>query len=216
VTTARAKAGSETIATSSTGVRRPRWRRTKTTPAATPTTRATAAATDGPSAAVSLTAHTAGTTAPSESTTLAGSTGSGSTAVCSGSRNGPTSSSSTITGTPIRKTEPHQNCSSSTPPTSGPIALPAPRLPIQTAIAVVRSRGSSNMVRISDSVEGISVAPATPSRARAAISSSGVGANAAPTDTTPNAAAPTSSSRRRPVRSPRVPMVSRRPAIRNP
>ena len=43
----------------------------------------------------------------------------------SGSSIGPTTSSSTMTGTPIRNTEPHQKYSSSTPPSSGPIAPPA-------------------------------------------------------------------------------------------
>ena len=33
-------------------------------------------------------------------------------------------SSSTITGTASRNTEPHQKCSSSTPPTTGPSAMP--------------------------------------------------------------------------------------------
>jgi len=72
------------------------------------------------------------------------------------------------------------------------------------------------MLRISDRVEGARVAPATPSRARAAISISGVVENAASTEATPNAAAPASSSRRRPIRSPRVPMVTSDPAARNP
>ncbi len=125
-------------------------------------------------------------------------------------------SSRTITGMPIRKTEPHQNRSSSRPPTSGPSALPTVSAPIQTAIAVVRWALSWNIVRMSESVEGISVAPATPSSARAAISSSGVGANAATAETAAKQPAPTSSSRRRPVRSPRVPIVSSSPAMRNP
>ncbi|MGS2647620.1 hypothetical protein [Streptosporangium sp. LJ11] len=46
------------------------------------------------------------------------------------------------------------------------------------------------MLPISASVEGISVAPAIPSSARAAISASALGAYAAATDARPNAAAP--------------------------
>src|SRR5207244_394980 len=42
----------------------------------------------------------------------------------SGRRIGPSTSRSSITGTPIRNTEPHQKYCSSTPPSSGPIAPP--------------------------------------------------------------------------------------------
>ena len=72
------------------------------------------------------------------------------------------------------------------------------------------------MLRISDRVEGASVAPATPSSARVAISISALVENAASTEATPNAAAPISSSRRRPIRSPSVPIVISEPATRNP
>ena len=72
------------------------------------------------------------------------------------------------------------------------------------------------MLRISDRVDGARVAPATPSRARAAISISALVENAASTEATPKPAAPISSSRRRPIRSPRVPMVISDPATMNP
>ena len=72
------------------------------------------------------------------------------------------------------------------------------------------------MWKISDSVEGAIVAPATPSSSRAAISISALVANAAISDTAPNAAAPTISSRRRPMRSPSVPIVTRVPATVKP
>ena len=72
------------------------------------------------------------------------------------------------------------------------------------------------MLKISDSVDGARVAPAIPSNARLAISCSGLVDRAASTETTPKAAAPASSSRRRPIRSPRVPMVIRNPATMNP
>ena len=72
------------------------------------------------------------------------------------------------------------------------------------------------MFRINERVEGAIVAPATPSRARAAISISALLEYAAITDATPKAAAPISSNRRRPMRSPSVPIVIKEPATRNP
>jgi hypothetical protein len=96
------------------------------------------------------------------------------------------------------------------------MAAPAEKLEIQTPTASVRWRGSANMLRISDRVEGARAAPATPSRARAAISVPAVGAKAANTEAVPNPAAPPSRTRRRPIRSPRVPMVTREPAAMNP
>ncbi len=72
------------------------------------------------------------------------------------------------------------------------------------------------MLRISASVDGISVAPPMPSTARAAISCSGVCAYAAATDARPNAIAPKISSRRRPIRSPSEPIVISSPASTNP
>ena len=69
---------------------------------------------------------------------------------------------------------------------------------------------------MSDSVDGASVAPATPRSARAAISISALLENAATTDAAPNAAAPISRSLRRPIRSPSVPIVMSEPATRKP
>ena len=77
-------------------------------------------------------------------------------------------------------------------------------------------RGSRNMLRISDSVDGARVAPAMPSSARVAISIPALVENAASTDATPNAAAPISSRRRRPIRSPRVPIVISEPGDQEP
>jgi hypothetical protein len=87
---------------------------------------------------------------------------------------------------------------------------------IHTLTAKVRSCGSWNMLRISENVDGASVAPARPSRARVAISISALAENAASTDAAPNNAAPLRSSRRRPMRSPSVPMVMSAPATRKP
>ncbi len=119
-------------------------------------------------------------------------------------------------GTLIRKTEPHQKWSSSSPPTTGPTAKPAALIPLQMPTAAVRSPGSVNTLRTIDRVEGMIVAPATPSSALAAISSSGVGAYAVTAEAAPNAAVPMSSRRLRPMRSPRLPMVTSRPASAKP
>ena len=134
----------------------------------------------------------------------------------SGSVIGPRISSSATTGSASRKTEPHQKNSSITPPSSGPIALPAEKAEIQTAIARDRWPGSWNIVKISDRVDGASVAPAIPSSARLRMSISALTANAASSDSTPKAAAPMNSSLRRPMRSPSVPIVTRKPATMKP
>jgi hypothetical protein len=72
------------------------------------------------------------------------------------------------------------------------------------------------MLLISERVEGPSVAAATPSRARAAMSISALVEKAASTEAAPNPAAPIISRRRRPMRSPSLPIVISRPAIRKP
>ncbi|HET6796732.1 MAG TPA: hypothetical protein VFH40_06170 [Gemmatimonadales bacterium] len=85
-----------------------------------------------------------------------------------------------------------------------------------TPIAIRRWVGSRNMLRMRDKVDGASVAPASPSSARAPISIPGLEENAARTEAAPKVAAPIRSSRRRPILSPRVPMVMSDPATRNP
>ncbi len=72
------------------------------------------------------------------------------------------------------------------------------------------------MFRIRDIVEGASVAPAIPRSARIAISVSTLLENAATIEADPNIVAPIKSSLRRPMRSPSVPMVMRKPATRKP
>ena len=133
----------------------------------------------------------------------------------SGSTHHPRAITASMTGTFTRNTDPHQKCSSSSPPTTGPSAMPLAAAADQTAIARVRSLGSAKMLRISDRVDGISVEPAMPSSRRAAMSTSAVGANAASTEATPNAVEPISSSFLRPTRSATLPMVTSRPAIAN-
>ena len=78
-----------------------------------------------------------------------------------------------------------------------------PRTPrSRSAIALARSPGSWNMLKISDRVDGAIVAPAMPSSARLAISISGLDEMADRIEIRPKAPAPTSSSLRRPTRSP--------------
>ena len=75
-----------------------------------------------------------------------------------------------MNGTLIRNTDPHQKWFSRMPLSTGPSAMPLIVPPVQMAIAVPRCFSSWNMLRMSASVEGISVAPATPCSARAAMS----------------------------------------------
>jgi hypothetical protein len=102
------------------------------------------------------------------------------------------------------------------PPSTGPIAPPAEYAAIQNPIAVVRCLGSRNMVKISESVEGATVAPAMPMIARLAMSISALVENAASNDASAKPPAPPSSSLRRPMRSPSVPIVMSRPATMKP
>jgi hypothetical protein len=116
----------------------------------------------------------------------------------------------------MRKTAPHQKCSSTMPPITGPTAPPAEKPATQMPMARVRSVSLRNMLRIKDSVDGASVAAERPSRARATMRSSAVGAKAAMSDIVPKHAAPIISNFRRPIRSPSVPIVISAPATMKP
>jgi hypothetical protein len=83
-------------------------------------------------------------------------------------------------------------------------------------MACARCCGFLKRVPMRERVEGARVAPEIPSAARAAMSIPAVVAKAAPTEASPKAAAPMSSSFRRPIRSPRVPMVTMNPATMKP
>ncbi len=192
------------------------WRRTNAVPAITPATIESTGVIPRPFWAVSFRPKMTASTATSDSAALGRSGRPAPGSRYSGNMRGPRINNRTITGSESRKTDPHQNSSSASPPTSGPMAPPTEKLVIQIAIAVLRCRASRNMVRISESVEGASVAPAMPSTARDAINISVDFENAARIDAAPNAAAPIMSSRRRPMRSPRVPIVIREPATRKP
>lgn len=150
-----------------------------------------------------------------ESATLIRSQGPGAGFFDSGIIRTPTTTRTAITGRLIRKTDPHQKCSSRNPPTTGPTAAPAEAMAPQMPMASERSRGSLKRLRIRARVDGIKVAPATPSSARARIIISGLFAYALSTETAPNAVAPVSNSFLRPMRSPRLPMETRSPAMTN-
>ena len=78
-------------------------------------------------------------------------------------------------------------------------------------MAVLRSRSSSKVARISASVAGIITAAPMPSRARVAMSNPGVGAYAAASELHPKMVSPSKNIRRWPMRSPSVPVPSSRP-----
>ena len=102
------------------------------------------------------------------------------------------------TGTLMKNTEPQPRCSTSSPPTTGPIAIPMPATPAHTPIARARSAGSRNVLVRIDSVVGKMNAPPTPMSARAAISMPGEFAVDASAEKTPNHASPNISILRRP------------------
>ena len=90
----------------------------------------------------------------------------------SGTRKSAATTPMTVTGTLIRKTEPHQKCVSSRPPSTGPIATPMPTAEVQMPMARARSPGSKTLAMM-DRVCGMTAAPPRPMTARAAMSWSG-------------------------------------------
>src|SRR6266568_1497657 len=192
VVSAAVKAAERNSRRSSSGSASRCCRRTNAAPAASPATIDTAGSHPRPSWVSCLSPKMTASTAATDRAALSRSSLPAPGSRNSGSSSGPSTSSSAITGTASRNTDPHQNHSSSTPPSSGPIAPPTEKLVIHTEIATVRWRGSANMLRISDRVEGATVAPATPSRARAAISIAALVDQAARSEVAPNAAAPIS------------------------
>ena len=143
---------------------------------------------------------------------LAPSTRPGLGSLDSGMRKRPKTSGGSMIGTATSRTAPHQKCSTSQPPKIGPSAAPPENPAAQMATASLRLPGSRKMLRIRDSVDGMSMAPKNPMAARPAMSHSAVGAKADAAETAAKPEMPTSSSRRRPILSPRLPMATRSPA----
>ena len=115
-------------------------------------------------------------------------------------------------GTLTMKIDPHQKCSSRTPPVIGPSPRPSADTPAQTPIALPRSAGSVKTFVMIDNVDGMMNAPPTPMSARVPISMFADVANADRAEPMPNTARPKARKRYRPKRSPRLPAVSSSPA----
>ena len=100
-------------------------------------------------------------------------------------------------GTLSAKIQRHETWSTIHPPTSGPTITATPPQAVHDPIAAPRSFGANAATMIASEL-GVSSAPAAPCRARAAISTSIVGARAHATDRTPNAPTPSANTRRSP------------------
>jgi hypothetical protein len=147
-----------------------------------------------------------------ESSAPSGSSRGADGSLVSGTKKNPATSAIAPIGRLTQNTELHEKCSSSRPPVTGPIATPRPENPAQIAIARPRSRGSrKTLVRI-ESVDGMISAPPTPISERVAISWVAEPASADSTDPRAKITMPTRSASLRPNRSPRLPVVSSRPA----
>ena len=110
-------------------------------------------------------------------------------------------------GTLSQKIHCQASPSTTAPPTTGPKATASPPMPPQAPSASPRFSGGTaalRMVRVS----GITIAPPRPCTARATLSSSTLGASAAPTDATVKMPTPIANIRRRPKRSPSAAPVS--------
>ena len=98
--------------------------------------------------------------------------------------------------------------STTAPPTSGPIATASPLIPPQApSTSPRRSAGTAALRMVS--VRGVTIAPPRPWSARAAISTSMLGASAAAAEAPVKIASPITNIRRRPKRSPSAaPVIS--------
>ena len=101
------------------------WRRTNQTPSPMPATIERIGNGAKPPCAISFSPKTTARMATSDIATLPRSIGRAFGSRYSGRVRGPRMSSSPMTGTPMRNTEPHQKNSRSTPPRTGPMAPPA-------------------------------------------------------------------------------------------
>ena len=92
-------------------------------------------------------------------------------------------------------------CSSSQPPTIGPIAMATPPIAPHKPMARARSPRSVKTLEMSDSVAGNVIAAPSPITARAAMSCGAVVVNPPASDAAPTTASPASSMPLRPNRS---------------
>ena len=112
------------------------------------------------------------------------------------------------TGAMAMKMDAQLKCSSSQPPTIGPIAMATPPIAPHKPIARARSFRSVKTLEISESVAGNVMAAPSPITALAAMSCAGPVVNPPARLAVPNTASPASSMRLRPNRSDRLPKVS--------
>ncbi len=208
--------GSRRVSSSMSGWGERSSRRANATNSSTPATAAPRTSGDphpcwGPSTMATITA----VRAPHQSSALHRSTGGDAGSCERGTHFAASTRVTSTTGTFTRNTEPHQKCASSTPPTTGPIAVAVPPTPDQIAIARPRSC-AGKMFPSTDRVEGIVHAPPTPMTPRATASAVAVVANAAATDAAPKITSPNINRPLRPRRSPTTASGSSRPASTNP
>ena len=111
----------------------------------------------------------------------------------------------------MKKINRHDTAPISHPPRNGPTAAATPPSPDQAPIARDRSSGENDAWMIAR-LPGVSSAPPTPCRARAAISVAALGATPQASEATANQIAPIMKMRRRPSRSPSVPPRRSNPA----
>jgi hypothetical protein len=115
-----------------------------------------------------------------------------------GTNKAPPTKVTAATGAMATKTLPHQKCSSSQPPVTGPRATPRPVMAPHTPMARARSPRSVYRLEMIDRVDGkISAAP-TPITARTAISAPAVSTNPPTAVAHPNTANPVSRAPLRP------------------
>ena len=208
------KAGLRKIEKSSSGNGKRACRRTNRKPAAAVTSKAALnTAEDGLALAASLIAITSADSAANARTDDSKSHGREPSPATFGATSSVPMKAAITTGTLIRKTDPHQKCSSSNPPMIGPMAAPTIEMEPHMAIAMLRSRSTVKVMRIRANVAGIMADAPMARKARAAISTSGVGENAATMDAMPNRTRPARNIVRWPMRSPSVPAPSSRPAM---
>ena len=161
-----------------------------------------------PCRGASMTVNTSRTIAAMESTRPSGSSRPASGSRVRGISRQPRTSDAVTIGRFTRKIEPHQKCSSSQPPLTGPSATARPETAAQMPMALARSVGSTNtLVRIAR-VAGKTMAAPTPIAALAAMSSPAVVQKAATVEVAANSTRPDCSIPFRPNRSPRLPKAS--------
>ncbi len=113
----------------------------------------------------------------------------------------------TISGTLIRKIEPHQKWLSSRPPSIGPSGMPTAIPAVITATALARSPAGKRLGMI-DIPSGMMNAPPRPITVRTAIRVLAESVRVPTSEAAPKRVSPAMSSRRRPKRSPSSPAGS--------